>query len=301
MAYVPGFQNDIFISYAHADDAEDPQGVRWVTDFQLYFKREISRHLSGFEPAVFFAPLDLHPNQVIKAVLANARESALFLPVISPSYVERVWTNQELEAFSETVPETDRIFAVELQPPIRDYPRQLRDLKRTKFWRKDEKEGSAPRRFTPKYDPESYQDRLDDVAYQMAKQLREMNPGSKLEGKLSSSLAGKKVLLTEVTDDLQRIRRQVREHLEQYKIDVLPNRDYPEPGVEFIKQFDADLAKADLFVQLLSEVRSIKSECFKESGDAEPKSQGLYQYEAAKRRGISILQWRSPELDPATV
>jgi hypothetical protein len=301
MAYVPGFKHDIFISYAHADDAADPQGVRWVSDFQVYFRRAIKQHLAGFDPDVFFDALDLHPNHAIKAVLANARQSALFLPVISPSYVERPWTNDELRAFSEAVADTDRIFAIELLPPIRDYPVQLRDLKRKEFWRKDEKQGSAPRKFTPKYESKAYTDLLDDVAYLMAKQLREMNPGTKPEGEPSPSFSGKKVLLAEVTDDLQRIRRQVREYLEQYKINVLPNRDYPEVGPEFIKAFNADLAKADLFVQLLSEVRSIKSACFQDGADAEPKSQGLYQYDAAKCRGIPILQWRSPDVDPSTV
>jgi len=300
MTYVPRFKHDIFISFAHADDAPDPQGVRWVSDFQMYLKRAVKQHLAGFEPDVFFDALDLHPNQPVKIVLANARQSALFLPIISPSYVERTWPNDELRAFSEAVPEVDRIFAVELLPPVADYPLQLRDLKRKMFWWKDEKEGSAPRKFSPKHKSEIYTEYVDDVAYLVAKRLRDLHPQNTPQ-RSPSSIAGKTVLLAEVTDDLRRHCRQIRDHLEQYDVNVLPKRDYPEVGAEFAKVFDADLNQADVFVQLLSEVRSSKSPELKCEGDAEPKSQGQYQYDAAKLRGMPVLQWRSPEIDASTV
>jgi hypothetical protein len=301
MAYVPQFKHDIFISFAHADDAADPQDVRWVSDFQMYLKRAVKQHLAGFEPDVFFDALDLHPNQSIKIVLAHARESALFLPIISPSYVERRWPNDELKAFSEVVAEVDRIFAVELLPPVGDYPPQLRDLKRKTFWWKDEKEGSAPRKFTPRYKSETYTEYVDDVAYLVAKRLRELHPQDALQRVNPSSIAGKTVMLAEVTDDLRRNCRQIRDHLEQYGVNVLPKHDYPDTGVEFVKLFNADLTQADVFVQLLSEVRSIRSPELKSESEAEPQSQGQYQYDTAKLRGIPILQWRSPETDPSTV
>jgi hypothetical protein len=302
MAYVPGFKHDIFISFAHADDASDPQGVQWISDFQVYLKRAVKQYLAGFEPDVFFDALDLHPNQPVKTVLDNARESALFLPIISPSYVGRPWPNDELQAFSEVVTEVDRIFAVELLPPIGgDYPLQLRDLKRKRFWWKDEKEGSAPRKYTPKYKSETYTEYVDDVAYLIAKRLRDLNPQDAPQRVSSSSIAGKTVLLAEVTDDLRRTCRQIRNHLEQYDVNVLPKQDYPEIGPEFLKVFNDDLAQADVFVQLLSEVRSSKSPEFKKEGDSDPKSQGQYQYDAAKLRGIPVLQWRSPEIDASAV
>src|SRR5262245_40024767 len=117
MAYVRGFKYDIFISYAHADDAADPQGVKWVSDFQVFLKRAVTQHLGGHEPGVFFDALDLHPNQAIQDVLANACRSAVFLPVISPSYVNREWPLDELTAFCEAAAGPGHIFAVELIPP----------------------------------------------------------------------------------------------------------------------------------------------------------------------------------------
>ncbi|MEA2891850.1 MAG: hypothetical protein QOI05_2643 [Bradyrhizobium sp.] len=298
MAYVSRFSHDIFISYAHADDEPDPQGVQWVSDFQLYLKRAVKQHLAGYDPEVFFDSLDLKPNHMIDSVLTNVRRSAVFLPIISPSYVERPWPNDELQAFSAAVSERDRIFAVELLPPIGDYPAALRHLKRKQFWWRDQKQGSAPRKFTPKAEARTYMEYLEDIAYLIAGRLREMNESGGQEA-ASSPGAGKTVLLAEVTDDLRQVRRRVREYLQQFEFNVLPKEDYPEAGADFVAAFTSDLAKADVYVHLLSEVRSIRA------GDlgtgADGKSVGQFQYDAAMRRGIPVLQWRSPDLDVSSV
>jgi hypothetical protein len=107
----------------------------------------------------------------------------------------------------------DRIFAIELLPSYGELPLPLRGLHRKEFWWKDEKEGSAPRKFTPKYRAEKYVDGLADVAYLIAKRLRAMHPQATTQARNASSVAGKTVLLAEVTDDLRRVRRQVREYL----------------------------------------------------------------------------------------
>jgi hypothetical protein len=300
MAYIRRYKHDIFISYAHADDSSDPQGVQWVSDFQVYIKRAVKQHLAGYEPDIFFDALDLHPNHQIKVVLSNARESAIFLPIISPSYVERPWPNDELEAFSQVVSDPDRIFAVELLPPHAAYPAPLSELKRKEFWWRDEKQGSAPRRCTPKYESQRYSDNLDDVAYLIARRLREMQTAGEADHMTAAPPPEKTVLLADVTDDLRRIRRQVREYLEQYQFNVLPKRDYPDSAPEFAAAFDADLAQANVFVQLLSEVRSVLD--MKDSGGSgAARSRSQYQYEAAKRNSKTILQWRGPEVDPSTV
>jgi len=300
MAYVPRFAYDIFISYARADDEPDAQGVQWVSDFQVYLKRAVKQHLAGYEPEVFFDSLDLQPNQMVDSVLTNARGSAVFLPIISPSYVERPWPNDELQAFSAAVSEKDRIFAVELLPPIGDYPLPLRHLKRKQFWWKDQKQGSAPRKLTPKAETRIYMEYLEDVAYLIARRLREMNEVGALELAAAPN-SRKTVLLAEVTDDLRRIRRQVREYLGQFDFNVLPKEDYPETGADFVAAFTSGLANADAFVQLLSEVRSVRTSDLKIDAGAPGKSIGQFQYDAAVCRGIPVLQWRSPDVDISTI
>jgi hypothetical protein len=278
-----------------------PRASSGFSDFQVYLKSTVKQHLEGYEPAVFFDALDLDFNQPIQTVLAHARQSAVFLPIISPSYIARRWPNDELNAFSAEAVEQDRIFVIELLPAYDELPLPLRGLHRKEFWWKDEKEGSAPRKFTPKYRSEKYIDGLADVAYLIAKRLRAMNPRATTQARNASSVAGKTVLLAEVTDDLRRVRRQVREYLEQFDVNVRPQQDYPDAPLEFIEVFNADLAEADAFVQLLSEVRSAKWPKFADDANRDSESQGQFQYDSAKRREIPVLQWRHPMADVSTV
>ena len=105
------------------------------------------------------------------------------------------------------------------------------------------------------------------------------------------------VFLAQVTDDVYDERQKVTSYLEDYGIKVVPGGEYPESGAKFASAVTADLQKANLFVQLLGRVRSLKPEDLR--GEGEPaKSFAQYQYDAARRRGIPILQWRHPDIVP---
>ena len=105
------------------------------------------------------------------------------------------------------------------------------------------------------------------------------------------------VFLAQVTDDVYDERQKVTSYLEDYGIKVVPGGEYPENGAKFASAVTADLQKANLFVQLLGRVRSLKPEDLR--GEGEPaKSYAQYQYDAARRRGIPILQWRHPDIVP---
>src|ERR1700678_1114687 len=53
MTYVSDFKHDLFVSYAHFDNDEDAQDVRWVSRFQADLKNALRQRL-GEEPDVFF-------------------------------------------------------------------------------------------------------------------------------------------------------------------------------------------------------------------------------------------------------
>jgi hypothetical protein len=103
-------------------------------------------------------------------------------------------------------------------------------------------------------------------------------------------------LLAQVTDDVYDDRQRVSSYLEDFGINVVPAGEYPESGSKFASAVDADLQKADLFVQLLGRVRSNKPPDLRAQGEP-PKSYAQFQYDAALRRGIPILQWRHPDMN----
>jgi hypothetical protein len=102
------------------------------------------------------------------------------------------------------------------------------------------------------------------------------------------------VLLAEVPSDLQRIRDEVRRYLTQAGVRVHPRDSYPSDRQALTGAIDKDLVSADLFVQLLSENRGVLV------GDWRESLVGI-QHERARRAGVQILQWLSPQLDPQSI
>jgi hypothetical protein len=304
MGLVSGFKHDLFISYAHFDNEEDAQGVRWVSRFQLDLKNALRQRL-GKDLEVFFDSRSFEASGHVDVLVDNARQSAVFVAVLSPSYVARDFTIRELQAFCQSGSGGSPVVTVELLP-VEDQQIHalLRGRKRTPFWWKDSAEADIPFPLTPKSDSEMYHERLHVLAHQIKNLLVDMgergarsigsNGVPRLGHADASTPLGKTVLLAQVTDDLYNERERVRAYLEQFSILVLPESDYPQGGSEFAGAFEADAARADLCVQLLGQSPSRKPPDL-------PQTYSQYQYEGAKARGLKILQWRRPDLDLAAV
>jgi hypothetical protein len=326
MVYIPGCKHDVFISYAHFDNEADTQEIRWVSRFQTDLKKALRQRL-GIDPDIFFDSKGLQAHHELDELLTDVRASAVFLPILSPSYVKRDWTIKELEAFDGAPTSRNRIVTVELLPvKENDIPPRFLRLKRTLFWWSDENEEDVPLKLTPKSNPDKYDRRLQTLAHQMEELLRELyddrtgkpkaatpatwTPASKpaettrTDAKPApadtSPLAGKTVLLAQVTNDLYDERDQVLAYLKQYGVKVLPEGEYLQGGAEFASAVKADLERADLFVQLLGPYRANRPADLKDDG-GEPKSYAQFQYAAAKQRGLTVLQWRRPDLDIAPI
>src|SRR5262249_44245179 len=82
---------------------------------------------------------------------------------------------------------------------------------------------------------------------------------------------------------------------------ILPEGDYKQGGPEFAEAFKADLAQAGLFVQLLGPYRSNRPPDLLAEGSNEPRSYAQFQYDTAKAAGKPVLQWRRPDINPATI
>ena len=81
MAYIPGFENDIFVSYAHGDDRG------WI-DRLIDSLRPVLKRSLGIEPTFWIDKLDLHPYEDFRREIPSSIESsAMFLFFPSPSYI----------------------------------------------------------------------------------------------------------------------------------------------------------------------------------------------------------------------
>lgn len=303
MAFVPGAKNDVFISYAHFDNEGGATGERWVTDFVQRLESALRERL-GCPVDIYFDSHSLEGHQVLSEILDNVRRSAVFVPILSPSYINRKWTQDELDAFMAMETASRIVFTVERLPleSENEYPQTLRERKRSQFWYRGEDSG-VPYIMTPSVRPDRYFGAITDVVDHMARQLRTLKAGGGLgaaaPGPAKSSgievkPEGPAVLLAQVTEDIDDQRDQVRRHLEQFGIPVLPASLYPQGGADFQKAFEADLGQAALFVQLLGPVPGRKPPDL---------SQGYaqFQFDAARARGIPMMTWRRPDLDLSSI
>ena len=320
MPYLTGFTNDIFISYASVDNEPDAQDVRWVSRFRNDLETALRRRL-GKDLAIFFDQADLHAYDELEQLLKNARNSAIFLAVCSPSYVGRDWTIQELKAFCGTAKDggPNRLVTIEALPvEASSLPAEFESLKRTRFYTSD-KDSGTDFPLTPVSQPQLYNERLQQLAHHLVlllREIRESEPQPQPQSQVQTQAQAQEepsppqppivvvtnepkttVLLAQVTDDVYDERQKVASYLEDYGVRVVPTGEYPESGAKFASAVAADIQKADLFVQLLGRVRSLKPEDLRAEGEP-AKSYAQYQYDAARRRGIPILQWRHPDLVP---
>lgn len=173
MAFVPGYENDVFISYAHADNEVDVFGGAWVDKLAKFLSIALKQRLGrGDEVKIFFDSKRLRANHHLDEILDNVRKSAVFLAIGSPSYINRQWTRDELAAFVDISQEPRRLFAVERLPldPGDRYPDPLEDYYRVNFWQRDPTD-DIPLTVTQQLNSDLYYVLLQKLAEQIRSQL----------------------------------------------------------------------------------------------------------------------------------
>ncbi len=302
MAYVAGFENDIFISYAHVDDIPMP-GVQdgWVTTLVSCIRTRLSQRLGRSDSFKIWMDYELsHHTKITPQIMDALHKTAIMIIVLSPGYISSEWCQREKNSFMQFIKESDsRIFVVErdfVEP--NDRPSEFNDLTGYRFWL-CEQEGKPIRILgdpEPKNDHDYYM-KVDALAREMEKELRNLKKIGQCE-QITSCLEKQpdqpKVFLAEATDDLELERNNVRNYLNQAGIDVLPVTCYSQEPNSFKQAVGRDLASCEIFVQLLSNVAG------KKPPDLPQGYVGL-QLELAKAAHKKILQWRSPLLDVSSI
>ncbi len=293
MAQDSGAEFDVFVSYAHVDNEPIfPAQFGWVSALVQNLGHYLAKRLGRREAfSNWYDQQQLKGNQAIRDhIPEQARRSAVFLAVLSPGYATSEFCLRELQAFLQAHADSlgARLFVVEHMPlgDTQRMPEAFVDIRKYRFYKFDENQ--VPRTLAmpqPLPDEREYFQKVDDLARDIAVQLTAVGPESN---------AGPAVFLADVTDDLEVRRDEARRYLDQTGISVLPSAPYRLVREDYERSLAADLAKSVLFVQLLGPVAG------KRPPDV-PDGFAWLQLECAKRANIPILQWRSPDLDPAKV
>lgn len=321
MAFVNGYEYDVFVSYAHADNEADALGDAWVSAFVQNLQTALEQRSGKVgQIKLYYDAQRLQGNHPLEEILKTVTRSATFVAVCSPSYATREWTRDELRTFV-TSGDPGRLFAIERLPLDANdrYPDPLNDYHRIPFWQKDQAEADIALPITPQLNAQLYYARVHKLAEQIRGQIVQMRDrvpppqeirvapavGQMPAGPQSQpaqvaaaatpapaavASGAKPVVVAQVTEDLEFEREQLVSYLGQYNIPVLPAEPYPQGGPDFRQAVAEDLKRAGLFVQLLGPVSPRKTRDL-------PEGYLIAQNDLAVQAGVRMVKWRSPTLD----
>ena len=232
MAYVTGYEHDIFISYAQVDDQLLPDMEQgWVTTLAAGLKTLLESKLRAVS---VWMDRELALNAPLTpAILDALRQTAVLIVVMSPGYLKSEWCRRERETFLKLVRERvhgdRRIFIVESDRIERDErPPEFGDILPYRFWvQEDEGHPARPLGWPFSRRDLGYYDQLNFLREQVEAELEALKEAAEAGGddgtpEPAGKPDGPRVFLAEATDDLYQRREEVRGYLTQAGIAVLP-------------------------------------------------------------------------------
>lgn len=297
--FVPGFEQDVFISYSHLDDKPLRDGqLGWVRRLKEALEREVGQRLGAPAFRIWMDPQIAGNVPLTTELVGKLRASATLVIVMSPSYVASEWCRRERNAFLQLARECvrdGRIFVVRCREPDRkDVPPEFGELLGYPFWTKDAQTGIE--RCLGALDPpeQEYWDQVIRLSAQLAGKLKALKAAG--DGRAAEAAPAVSVFVARSTDDLGDREEELKGYLEQQSIAVLPQTWYPTNDPDaFRTAMEADLRRCKVFAQLVSATPGRKVQ-----PGAELRYPVLQHACAAERTDpgpIPILLWRPAERD----
>jgi len=300
MAYVPGFKYDVFISYAwvnnqSADDRDGESG--WVTQFCKRLRRGLDEKLGRIGSSSFFfdeagmaRERDFNPQ--IEAAL---KSSATMMVLFSDGYLQSKACCDEMRLFNEltgAAHSSGRVFLVRIDDvPQHVWPDNFRkyfhNVLGYEFFRKHDR-GLVLRL--------DFEDNKFKLEYEiLRKSLSLKLKAMKLDAEKKPPLpvpVQPTVLIGQTTPDprLRAARKALFSHCESAQLTVLPQGNYPSSPEKFRELFQQHLTQAHVFVHLLTDAYSDRTEEFPDGFEG-------YQDQMARAANVTILRWRDAAID----
>ncbi|MBW4597981.1 MAG: toll/interleukin-1 receptor domain-containing protein [Brasilonema angustatum HA4187-MV1] len=217
-----GFEDDIFISYAHIDNQPLSQGQEgWISDFHRALEIRLAQ-LRGEKPKIW-RDEKLQGNDYFgDTIVERFSKVVLLLSVLSPRYVKSEWCIKELQKFCEAaamtggvrLAEKSRIFKVIKTPIARnEHPPEVQELLGYEFYQWDH--SGRPIEFSKIFGLEAernYWTKINDLAYDI-KQMLDSFSSHEHNGAVESTpvaSTGTTIYLAETTFDLVEERNKVK-------------------------------------------------------------------------------------------
>jgi hypothetical protein len=223
------FENQVFISYAHIDNAS-LSGTKegWIDALHDRLKKRLAM-LLGKELEIWRDSKLTGHDIFNETILFKLSQSALLLSVLSPRYIQSNPCRTELTDFLRVAVENGGVRfrdkhrvlkVVKTYVPMEQHPDELKDLLGYEFYERDAASGRV-REFDYEVLPQKdkrYFDKLEDLAQDIASFFADSSKPSE---------QATTVYLAETTSDLQEERSRIKRELQQYGHIVLPDKPLP--------------------------------------------------------------------------
>jgi hypothetical protein len=264
-AYVPGFDEDLFISYGHLDNARGG----WINALHEQLEARLNE-LLGTTDVRIWRDRRLDGADAFEDVLRQkVSKSALLLSVLSPRYVTSASCTKEVDWFVEAartqggirVDTKARLIRV-LKTPLQGAPEppSLREVDTLGF-RFYEERGDDFTEFSA--DPAlpghaEFQQQCEKLAKAINHLLRRMREARRLVERVERP---KVIFLAETTKDLKQARESVRQELSDRGHRVLPETTLPtDDRIELEQALQAIVPECDVAVHMLGAAYGIVPE-----------------------------------------
>jgi hypothetical protein len=267
MAYLPDFDEDVFISYTHDDDVIfEPEQWGWVTQLHQNLEKRVRNYLGS--DVRLWRDCEIRNNEdFTKKIMNRLPRTAAFLSVLSPSFLTHEWCRRELESFAGhaqvqlgvLIDESSRIFKVEKMPVERDsLPQSMQGTKTYRFfYQPDPAQPKRTKELRPLLGPDyfrRYFEEMDELAYDIAELLKAMAKAvaaAEKHGEKPAEPDQPTVYLAETTQDLDEKRGQIQRELKSRGYTVLPDVDLPYRADAYKDKVREYLKQAVLSVHLI--------------------------------------------------
>jgi hypothetical protein len=286
-AFIPGFEDDVFISYAHVDN----QASGWVTSLEECLRNKLSELIGT--GASIWRDSKLAGNDYFDDVITQrVKKAAVFVAVITPRYVESESCRKEYRAFVSgargvRIGEKSRIIRVRKTPlPVGTVePSDLLAAETLSFPFFEEKKGGELIDFENIPNMEGYQqfwNGLKGLARAIDKVLRLLKSDAQPSG-------GKRtVFLGETTRALAASRDELRREITGRGHHVVPEESLLADGIFDAAAAQELLASSSLAIHLFGGTYGVIPE-------GQEHSVPHIEYTLVSQRAIPQLVWIAPE------
>ncbi len=256
MPYVPGFTNDIFISFSYVDNWDG-----WVANFQDLLLNRL-RLLLGTQVTSWRDNKQHGPDAFSDEIFTQLQQSALLISIVSPPAIKSRWCEDEWQAFERfadrnggfRVANEPRAIKVVKSPLPADQHRELFGMRGFEFYERDT-QSNCIHEFDQS-GPE-FERILLDLAQNIQRLLDDLSlhlKAASQEHTVKAAAQRDTVYVATTTPDLKRSRDAIVQQFDDWGYAVAPlDPDPPNRFASFLAVTNAELAASIFSVHLVND------------------------------------------------